>query len=141
MCLRRAQLCLVISVARDDSVGVTRLRHLKMLTEKRNDKKITITLLIVGGGLTAYRFWWKINAIIFIHDRWCQSVVNALVLTSTNFIFSRLTGHGKKERKRHDLEEERLQRARVKWNEEESKRHVINKKLRKKMRQRHTSTM
>ena len=38
------------------------------------------------------------------------AVVNALAFTSTNF--SRLTDHGAKERKRHDLEEEKFQRAR-----------------------------
>ena len=33
-------------------------RHdLKMLTEKHNDEKLAITLLIVGGGLIAYHFW------------------------------------------------------------------------------------
>ena len=33
-------------------------RHdLKMLTEKHNDEKLAITLLIVGGGLIAYYFW------------------------------------------------------------------------------------
>ena len=40
------------------------------------------------------------------------AVVNALAFTSTNFIFSRLTDHGAKERKIHDLEEEKFQRAR-----------------------------
>ena len=33
-------------------------RHdLNMLTEKHNDEKLSITLLIVGGGLIAYHFW------------------------------------------------------------------------------------
>ena len=33
-------------------------RHdLKMLTEKHNDEKLAIALLIVGGGLIAYHFW------------------------------------------------------------------------------------
>ena len=31
--------------------------NLKMLTEKHNDEKLAITLLIVGGGLIAYHFW------------------------------------------------------------------------------------
>ena len=30
---------------------------LKMLVEKRNDEKLAITILIVGTGLIAYRFW------------------------------------------------------------------------------------
>ena len=30
---------------------------LKMLTEKHNDEKLVITLLIVRGGLIAYHFW------------------------------------------------------------------------------------
>ena len=33
-------------------------RHdLKMFTEKHNDEKLAITLLIVGGGLIYYHFW------------------------------------------------------------------------------------
>ena len=49
------------------------------------------------------------------------AVVNALAFTSTNVIFSELTDHGEKERKRHDLEEEKLQRSRGKWNEDRMK--------------------
>ena len=37
-------------------VGVTRLHTLKMLTEKHNDEKLAMTLLIVGTGLIAYHF-------------------------------------------------------------------------------------
>ena len=34
------------------------VRHdLKMLTEKHNDERLAITLLIVGGVLIAYHFW------------------------------------------------------------------------------------
>ena len=59
------------------------------------------------------------------------AVMNAFAFTSINFIFSRLTDHGAKERKRHDLEEEKLQRARNKWNEDRMKRlDFINKRLR-----------
>ena len=39
------------------------------------------------------------------------AVVNALAFSGTNFIFSRLTDHGTKEPKRHDLALENLQRA------------------------------
>ena len=39
------------------------------------------------------------------------AVVNALAFSGTNFLFSRLTDHGEKERKRHDLALEKLQRA------------------------------
>ena len=42
------------------------------------------------------------------------AVVNALAFRGTNFVFSRLTDHGAEERKRHDLAEEKLQRARGK---------------------------
>ena len=40
---------IVISAARHD--------NLKMLTEKHNDEKLAITLLIVGAGFVAYHFW------------------------------------------------------------------------------------
>ena len=70
------------------------------------------------------------------------AVVNALAFSGTNFVFSRLTDHGEEERKRHDLALERLQRARDEWNKDRMKRlDFINKRLREKMRQGHTSTM
>ena len=47
----------VIPAVRQDPVETTKLHNLKMLTEKHNDEKLTITLLIVGTGLTAYHFW------------------------------------------------------------------------------------
>ena len=59
--------------------------------------------------------------------------MNALVFTSTNFIFSRLADHGAKESKRHNLEDEKLQSSRNKWNEDRMKRlDFINKRLREK---------
>ena len=47
--------------------------NLKMLTEKHNDEKLAITILIVGTGLIAYHFWEKINGIVIIHNRCCGS--------------------------------------------------------------------
>ena len=44
--------------------------NLKMLTEKHKDEKPAITLLTVGTGLIAYHFWYEINGIIIIHNRW-----------------------------------------------------------------------
>ena len=43
---------------------------LKMLTEKDNDEKLAITLLIFGGGLIAYHFKYN-GIIIIIHNRCC----------------------------------------------------------------------
>ena len=40
---------IVISAVRHDNP--------KMLTEKHNDEKLAITLLIVGAGLIVYHFW------------------------------------------------------------------------------------
>ena len=61
------------------------------------------------------------------------AVVNALAFSGTNSVFSRLTDHGAEECKRHDLSEERLQRARDKRHEDRIKRlHFINKRLREK---------
>ena len=45
-------------------------------------------------------------------------VVNALVFGGTNFVFSRLTDRGAEERKRHDLADEQLQKARDQRNED-----------------------
>ena len=59
------------------------------------------------------------------------AVVNAPAISGTNFVFSMLTDHGAKERKRHDLAEEKLQRARDEWNRDQTKRlDFINKRLR-----------
>ena len=58
------------------------------------------------------------------------AVVNAVAFNGTNFVFNRLTDHGEKERKRHNLAEEQLQEARDKWNEDRMERlDFINKKL------------
>ena len=60
------------------------------------------------------------------------AVVNALAFSGTNFVCSRLTDHGKEERKRHDLALEKLQKARDEWNKDRMKRlDFINKRLRK----------
>ena len=61
------------------------------------------------------------------------AVVNALVFSGTNYIFSRLTDHGVEERKRHDLALEKLQRTRDEWDRYRMKQlDFINKRLRKK---------
>ena len=64
-------------------------------------------------------------------------MVNTLAFSGTNFVFSRLTDHGTKEHKRHDLADEKLQRTRDKWNEDQMKRlDFINKRLREKKKNR-----
>ena len=61
------------------------------------------------------------------------AVVNGLVFSDINFVFSRLTDHGEKERKRHDLELQKFQRASDEWNKDRMKRlDFINKRLREK---------
>ena len=58
---------IVAPAVQHDPVGTIIPHNLKMLTEKHNDEKIAITILIVGAGLIAYHFWYKINGII-IHN-------------------------------------------------------------------------
>ena len=71
-------------------------------------RTLTASLLFMGGG----------------------AVVNALVFSGTLFLFSRLTDRGAKERKRHDLAEEEIQKARDKLYKNRMKRlDFINKKL------------
>ena len=61
------------------------------------------------------------------------AAVNALAFRGTNFLYSRFTDHGEKERERHDLALEKLQRARDEWNKDRMKRlDFINKRLCKK---------
>ena len=61
------------------------------------------------------------------------AVVNALVFSGTNYIFSRLTDHGVEERKRHDLALEKLQRTRDEWDRYRMNQlDFINKRLREK---------
>ena len=61
------------------------------------------------------------------------ALVNALAFSGNNFLFSRFTDHGEKERKRHDLALEKLRRARDEWNKDQMKRlDFINKRLREK---------
>ena len=59
------------------------------------------------------------------------AVVNPLVFSGNNFVFSRLTDHGAEKRKRHDLALEKLQRAKDNWNRDPMKLFdLINKRLR-----------
>ena len=78
-----------------------------------------------------------------VENKWyyySQSLVHSLALgfNATAFGgislgFSMLTDHSAKERKRHDLALEKLQRARDKWNEDRMKRlDFLNKTLREK---------
>ena len=61
------------------------------------------------------------------------AAMNALVFSGTNFLFSKLTDHGEKEYKRHDLALEKLQKIRDEWNEDRMRRiNFINERLRKK---------
>ena len=48
---------IVIPANRHDPAGATRSHNLKMLTEKHNDERLAITLLILVAGLLAYHFW------------------------------------------------------------------------------------
>ena len=71
-----------------------------------------------------------------------SSVFSATAFGSANLTFSMFTEHGAKERKRHDLALEKLQRTRDKLNEDRIKQlDFINKRLREKMRREHISTM
>ena len=47
----------VIPADRNDPAEITISHNLKRLTEKHNNEKLAITLLIVVTGLIAYRFW------------------------------------------------------------------------------------
>ena len=61
------------------------------------------------------------------------AAMNALVFSGTNFLFSKLTDHGEKECKRHDLALEKRQKIRDEWNEDGMRRiDFINERLRKK---------
>ena len=52
-------------------IPAVRYDNPKMLTEKHNNEKLVIILLMVEAGLITYHFWLKINDIFIIHNRWC----------------------------------------------------------------------
>ena len=59
------------------------------------------------------------------------AMINATAFSSVSLGFSILRNDGGKERKRHDLAQEKLQKARDKWNEDRMERlNFINKILR-----------
>ena len=47
----------IIPAVRHGPVETKKLHNLKILTQKDNDEKLAITLLIVGTGLIAFHFW------------------------------------------------------------------------------------
>ena len=61
----------VIPVVRHDPVETTKLHNLKMLTEKHNDEKLAITLLIFRGWVYCLQFVVKNK----LHHYYLQSVV------------------------------------------------------------------
>ena len=64
-----------------------------------------------------------------------DAIVNALALSGTNFVFSRIKDHGEEELKRLDLALGKLKSVRDEWSKDRMKRHYfINEKLRKKRR-------
>ena len=70
------------------------------------------------------------------------AVANATAFGGANLAFSMLTDHDAKERKRHDLAKEKLQKAMDKWNENQKNDLILlTKNYVKRMRHRHTSTM
>ena len=50
-------------------IPAVRYDNPKMLTEKHNNEKLVIILLMVEAGLITYHFWLKINGIFIIHNR------------------------------------------------------------------------
>ena len=57
-------------------------------------------------------------------------VMNTLAFSGTNFFFSKLIDcHGQKELKRHDLPENKFQKARNEWNEDKMKRPDLSIKI------------
>ena len=72
------------------------------------------------------------------------AAVNAAAFSGTNFLLSKLTDHGEKERKIHDLALKKIQKASDEWNKDRMKRLGFNnKRLREKneVAREHTSTM
>ena len=59
----------------------------------------------------------------------CVDEMFLLTLIGRNFVLHRLTDHGEEERKRHDLELEKLQRATDEWNKRKAQRASIKKEL------------
>ena len=49
------------------------------------------------------------------------AAINALAFSGSNYLFSKLSDHGKAERKRHDLAIEEFQKDRDEWNKERVK--------------------
>ena len=63
--------------------------------------------------------------------------INATAFVVVGLAFSMLKHDGGKERERHDLADEQLQKARDKWNEDQMERlDFINKRLREKNKER-----
>ena len=92
------------NVAWNDPVGGRRSYNLNltMLTEKHNDEKLSITVMIVEVGLLFIIFG-RVKQMASVLFTIGGAVVNALAFSGTNFVFSKLADHAEEERKRHDL--------------------------------------
>ena len=101
----------------------------KLLAEKHNHKKVSITLLIKELGYLLTIFGKMKMTGILMTIFWAG--INALAFVATNYKFNK-SGQcdAEVEWKRYDLAEEKLQKAKDKWNQDRIKRlDVINQRL------------
>ena len=94
---------IVIPAVRHNLVKTIKLHNLKMLTEKHNDKKLAITLLIIWGGGGGRRGRQRGKEVVgftcllyLVENKWhyySQSLVESLVLWLMQRRFAALTLH------------------------------------------------
>ena len=69
------------------------------------------------------------------------ALVNSLAFSGSNYMFSKLSGHGEAERKRHDVAIENLQKANAEWAKKRRERlDFINQQLQRERHAEHTFT-
>lgn len=87
-----------------------------MLVEKHSDGKLAITFLIMGTWIIGYHFLQNKDG--RKNNEEFQGRDQCSIFIGTNYVFSKSDrGDAEVERKHHDLREEKLLKARDKWNE------------------------
>lgn len=83
--------------------------------------------------------WQKTASVLFTIG---DAVMNPLVFSGNNFFLRKYVDHCEKERKRHELVLEKLQKSRDEWNKDRVKCSILSiKDSMKMLKQEHTSTI
>ena len=87
----------------------------RVLSQEHRDEMMTVSVLLFG---TSFVFYTSSNKRASLAVMIVRAAINALALSGSNYLFSKLLDHGQEEQKRHDLAMKKFQEAIDEWYKE-----------------------